>query len=167
MQRRWQVRRQVERQRSQYYSMPGVQCTPTRESVWRAIQDSGSQGAGEFDRNAPDRWELKHSSSFCFGTAVAPHRTAVLLGITPKIVPYTRFRFIGANPTATDNFQSPALHQLLNERTSHIGRYPRVPMQKRACVQYWFGSMQGRKVGALKELSDRDFVTPKQGFFDG
>ncbi len=54
MQRRWQVRRQVERQRSQHYSMPGVQVAPTRESVWGQIQDKGPLRAGKCERGPPE-----------------------------------------------------------------------------------------------------------------
>ena len=54
MQRRWQVRRQVERQRSQHYSMPGVQVAPTRESVWGQIQDNGPPRAGECERGTTE-----------------------------------------------------------------------------------------------------------------
>src|ERR1700675_2454077 len=39
MQRRWHVRRQVERQRSQHYLMPSVPRASTGKTIWGTIQD--------------------------------------------------------------------------------------------------------------------------------
>ena len=37
MQGRWQVRRQVERQRSQHYPMPSLPLVSTGKTIWRSL----------------------------------------------------------------------------------------------------------------------------------
>src|SRR5947199_10011059 len=59
------------------------------------------------------------------------------------------------------------LHQLLNERTGHVGRHLQIAMDQRAIVQDRLGSVQGGNVRTLEEFPDRNLLAPEQRLLHG
>src|SRR6266849_5121090 len=70
----------------------------------------------------------------------------------------------GTTPASRSRPLGAWLHQFFNERAGHIGRHPRVALDKRSFIQYRLGPVQRRNVGALEEFSDGNLIAPKQRF---
>src|SRR5712692_6909506 len=70
----------------------------------------------------------------------------------------------GTTPASRSRPLGAWLHQFFNERAGHIGRHPRVALDKRSFIQYRLGPVQRRNVGALEEFSDGNLIAPEQRF---